>query len=114
MSTAKKKAPASKASSKKASAKKATAKAGAKKSASTKTTAKKAASKKTAPKKPAAKTRKSTSKRELIAPRGDKRYIRRDAQGRIKESDDVSRSLSADRRRKAKTKAKKGQGDRGD
>ena len=59
-------------------------------------------------------TKKQASKRELIAPRGDKRYIRRDAKGRIKESDDVSRSLSQDRRRKAKTAAKAGQGDRGD
>jgi hypothetical protein len=54
------------------------------------------------------------TKRELIAPRGDKRYIRRDAKGRIKESEDVGRSLSQDRRRKAKTVAKSGQGDRGD
>jgi hypothetical protein len=52
--------------------------------------------------------------RELIAPRGDKRYIRRDALGRIKESDDVGRSLSQDRRRKAQSVAKAGQGDRGD
>jgi hypothetical protein len=57
---------------------------------------------------------KPSAKRELIAPRGDKRYIRRDAKGRISESDDVSRSLSQDRRRKAKTTAKSGQGDRGD
>ena len=55
-----------------------------------------------------------SSKRELIAPRGDKRYIRRDARGRIKESDDQGRSLSQDRRRKAKRKSKSGQGDRGD
>lgn len=54
------------------------------------------------------------AKRTTIAPRGDKRYIRRDAKGRIKESDDVGRSLSADRRRKAMTKAKSGMGDRGD
>jgi hypothetical protein len=58
--------------------------------------------------------RKATGKRELIAPRGDNRYVRRDAKGRIRESDDVGRSLSADRRRKAKTVAKPGQGDRGD
>src|SRR3954447_23914602 len=58
--------------------------------------------------------RKSAAKRELIAPRGAKRYIRRDPAGRIKESDDVSRSLSQDRRRKAKTAAKPGHGDRGD
>jgi hypothetical protein len=54
------------------------------------------------------------SKRELTAPRGDKRYIRRDEKGRIKESDDVGRSLSQDRRKKAKTKVASGQGDRGD
>jgi hypothetical protein len=53
-------------------------------------------------------------KRTTIAPRGDKRYIRRDAKGRITESDDVGRSLAADRRTKAKTKVKPGQGDRGD
>ena len=58
--------------------------------------------------------KKKASKRELIAPRGDKRYIRRGAKGRIKETDDVGRSLSQDRRRKAKTAAKAGQGDRGD
>jgi hypothetical protein len=67
----------------------------------------KRATKKAAPKK-------SAAKRELIAPRGDERYIRRDAAGRIKESDDLSRSLSQDRHRKAKTAAKPGQGDRGD
>jgi hypothetical protein len=58
--------------------------------------------------------KKSAAKREMIAPRADKRYIRRDPAGRIKEIDDVSRSLSQDRRRKAKTAAKPGQGDRGD
>ena len=72
--------------------------------------AKKASKKKSAKK--AAK--KSSGKRELIAPRGDKRYIRRDRQGRITESDDQGKSLSQDRRRKAKTKAKPGQGDKGD
>jgi hypothetical protein len=58
--------------------------------------------------------KKRASKRELIAPRGDKRYVRRDPGGRIKESDDVSRSLSQDRRRKAKRASKLGHGDRGD
>jgi hypothetical protein len=43
------------------------------------------------------------SQRELIEPKGDKRYIRRDEKGRIKESDDVGRSLAADRGIKAKT-----------
>jgi hypothetical protein len=54
------------------------------------------------------------SRRELTAPRGDKRYVRRDTKGRIKESDDQGRSLARDPRRKAKTAAKAGQGDRGD
>ena len=55
------------------------------------------------------------SKRELVEPNaGDKRYIRRDDQGRIKESTDVSKSLSQDVRKAAKTTAKPGQGDRGD
>ena len=55
------------------------------------------------------------NKRELIEPTpGDKRYVRRDAEGQFKEVDDVGRSLSADRKRKSKTVAKPGQGDRGD
>lgn len=55
------------------------------------------------------------SRRELIEPhKGDKRYVRRNAKGQFKESDDVGRSLSADRRRKAKAVAKPGQGDKGD
>ena len=58
--------------------------------------------------------RRKATKRELIAPRGSKRYVRRDAHGRIKESDDVGRSLAQDRKRKAKKVAKPGQGDRGD
>jgi hypothetical protein len=53
-------------------------------------------------------------KRELIEPKGDKRYVRRDAVGRFKESDDVGRSHAADRRNKAKTVAKPGHGDKGD
>lgn len=52
--------------------------------------------------------------RELIDTGNDKRYVRRDEQGRFKESVDVGRSLGADRRQHAKTKAKKGEGDRGD
>lgn len=53
--------------------------------------------------------------RELIdTGRGGKRYVRRDTEGQFKESDDVGRSLAADRRRKAKTVAKKGEGDKGD
>ena len=58
--------------------------------------------------------KRGTGKRELIKPKGDARYIRRDAKGRITESDDVGRSLKQDRARKAKTRTKSGQGDRGD
>lgn len=54
------------------------------------------------------------SKRELIDTGTDKRYVRRDKKGRFKESDDVGRSLAADRRTEAKTTVKSGQGDRGD
>lgn len=52
--------------------------------------------------------------RELIDTGSDKRYVRRDDQGRFKESDDVGKSLAADRRQKAKTTVKSGDGDRGD
>jgi hypothetical protein len=61
-----------------------------------------------------AKSSKGGGKRELIAPNDDKRYIKRDEKGRIKESDDQGRSLSQDRRKAAKTKVKPGYGDRGD
>jgi hypothetical protein len=60
------------------------------------------------------KKKKTAAKRTLIAPKGDKRYVRRSAKGRFKESDDVGRSLSSDRRKRAKTKASRGQGDKGD
>ncbi len=58
--------------------------------------------------------RSTTSKRELIDTGKDKRYVRRNPRGQFKEVDDVGRSLSADRRTKAKTKVPAGQGDRGD
>lgn len=55
------------------------------------------------------------SKRELIEPHpGDKRYVRRDAEGKFKTSVDVGRSLAADRRSDAKNTVAPGQGDRGD
>jgi hypothetical protein len=56
----------------------------------------------------------AAKKRELIDTGRDKRYVRRDGQGQFKESDDVGRSLSADRKRKASKTAKAGQGDKGD
>ena len=52
--------------------------------------------------------------RTLIAPRGNKRYVRRKKGKFTKSQDDIGRSLAADRRRKAKRVAKRGEGDRGD
>jgi hypothetical protein len=54
-------------------------------------------------------------KRELIDTGKDKRYVRRNKRGTsFVESDDVGRSLATDRSRRAKTKSKSGQGDKGD
>ena len=58
--------------------------------------------------------RRSSSKRTLVNTGTDKRFVRRKASGKFKESDDVGRSLAADRRKRATTKVKSGQGDRGD
>jgi hypothetical protein len=58
--------------------------------------------------------RKKARKRTLIDTGTDKRFVRRGAKGRFKESDDVGKSLTVDRRTKAKTKVKSGQGDKGD
>ena len=68
---------------------------------------KKATTKKTA-------SRKKAAKRELIDTGADKRFVRRGARGKFKESDDVGKSLTTDRRKNAKTKVKSGQGDKGD
>jgi hypothetical protein len=58
--------------------------------------------------------KRTAAKRELIHTGTDKRYVRRDQTGRFKESDDVGRSLAKDRQTKARTKARPGQGDKGD
>jgi hypothetical protein len=58
--------------------------------------------------------KKHSGDRELIDTGRDKRFVRRDEKGQFKESDDVGKSLAADRRRPAKTKVPSGQGDRGD
>ena len=53
--------------------------------------------------------------RELIEPNeDDKRYARRDEEGKFTEQDDVSRSIPKDRETDAENESKKGQGDRGD
>jgi hypothetical protein len=54
------------------------------------------------------------SKRELIDTGTDKRYVRRDKEGKFKKSIRVSRSLSAEARHDAKHDVKPGQGDKGD
>ncbi|WP_422018199.1 hypothetical protein [Reyranella sp.] len=59
--------------------------------------------------------RKTAAKRELIDTGTNKLFVRRNARGTsFKEVEDVGRSLTADRRRKAKTVSKPGQGDKGD
>ena len=52
--------------------------------------------------------------RQLIDTGTDKRFVRRDKEGRFNESDDVGRSLAQDQKRESKTVPKKGEGDRGD
>jgi hypothetical protein len=54
--------------------------------------------------------------RELVEPhKGDKRYARRGTKGKFTTRQvNVGRSLAADRRSRAKTIVKKGEGDRGD
>jgi len=63
----------------------------------------------------ATKKKSKTSKRTVIEPKkGDRRYLRRSKKGEFKKQVKVGRSLAADRKRSARTKVKKGQGDRGD
>lgn len=76
-----------------------------------------AAKKKTAKKKPAKKkvARKKAAKRELIDTGTNKLFVRRNQRGTsFTEVVDVSKSLAADQRQKAKKVAKSGQGDKGD
>ena len=58
--------------------------------------------------------RRGTGKRELVKNQAGDFFARRTGTGRFKEMDERGRSLSQDRRRKAKTAAKPGRGDRGD
>lgn len=72
-----------------------------------------AARKKVAKKKKTA--RRTATKRELVDTGTNKLYFSRNKRGTsFKEAEDVGRSLAQDRRRKAKTVATRGQGDRGD
>ena len=59
--------------------------------------------------------KRGSGKRTLIAPKGDKRYIKRNAKGQISESDDQGKSLSRDVKQRAKKTVKSGgYGDQGD
>ena len=55
-----------------------------------------------------------SGKRTLLKNRAGTFFARRSGKGRFREMDERGRSLSQDRRRKAKTAAKPGRGDRGD
>ncbi|QIX59828.1 hypothetical protein FY528_13165 [Hymenobacter lutimineralis] len=56
-----------------------------------------------------------STKRQLIEPTpGDKRYVRRDKEGKFTSSADLNRSLSGDDRTNSKVTSKSGQGDKGD
>ena len=54
------------------------------------------------------------NERELIDTGTDKRYVRRDEEGKFKESVDQGESLSQDVRQHAETKKPRNQGDKGD
>lgn len=59
-------------------------------------------------------TKRRAAKRERLDTGSDKRYVRRSAAGRFKESDDVGRSSASDPRTRARKKVKSGYGDKGD
>lgn len=54
------------------------------------------------------------TKRELIDTGTDKRYVRRDDEGRFTEGTDVGRAAAADQRQDAEHEATPGEGDKGD
>jgi hypothetical protein len=55
------------------------------------------------------------SHRELIEPhKGDKRFVRRDENGRFSDVVDAGRSIAQDRRQHSDHKKPRGEGDRGD
>lgn len=58
--------------------------------------------------------KRSSARRELIDTTRNKMFAKRDARGQFREMDDVGRSLGSDRRTPAKTKSRRGYGDKGD
>jgi hypothetical protein len=61
-----------------------------------------------------AKSRRRSGKRERLESRNATFFARRTSKGRFKEMDEQGRSLTTDRRRRAKRRTKPGYGDRGD
>lgn len=59
-------------------------------------------------------SRKRTGTRELLRNSGGSFYARRSRTGQFSELDEQGRAGASDRRTRAKTPAKRGQGDRGD
>jgi hypothetical protein len=55
-----------------------------------------------------------SNERELIDTGTDKRYVRRDDEGKFKDSDDQSRSLGQDVKQHSGTQKPENQGDKGD
>jgi hypothetical protein len=60
------------------------------------------------------KTKRPAGKRDLVKAKRATMFAKRSPKGRFAEIDEMGKSLKADRRRKAKRKAKSGFGDRGD
>jgi len=58
--------------------------------------------------------KRSGNTRDLVKNKGGSFYAKRDANGRFKEMDEVGRSLTADRRQRAKRETESGRGDQGD
>ena len=58
--------------------------------------------------------KRSSQKRDTVKGRSATLYAKRTTKGRFREMDAKSRSLAADRTRKAKTRTKSGFGDQGD
>ncbi|MCA1560526.1 MAG: hypothetical protein LC804_09760 [Acidobacteria bacterium] len=58
--------------------------------------------------------KRSTTKREVIDTGRNRSFGKRTSTGRFREMDDAGRSLSGDRRKRAKKKVKSGHGDQGD
>ena len=58
--------------------------------------------------------RKAGSHREMVDNGNDKRFVRRNEKGQFDEAVDVGKSLTQDRKQRAKHEVPPGQGDRGD